>query len=30
MLEYEVQEGDSLWRISERFYGTGYRWMTIA
>ena len=29
MLEYEVQEGDSLWRISERFYGTGYKWMTI-
>lgn len=29
MLEYEVQEGDSLWRISERFYGTGYRWPAI-
>ncbi len=29
MLEYEVQEGDSLWRISERFYGTGYKWGTI-
>ncbi len=29
MMEYEVQEGDSLWRISERFYGTGYKWMTI-
>ncbi|MDE7248074.1 MAG: LysM peptidoglycan-binding domain-containing protein, partial [Lachnospiraceae bacterium] len=29
MLEYEVQEGDSLWRISERFYGTGYKWPTI-
>lgn len=29
MLEYEVQEGDSLWRISERFYGTGYKWTTI-
>lgn len=29
MLEYEVQEGDSLWRISEHFYGTGYRWTTI-
>ena len=29
MLEYEVQEGDSLWRISERFYGTGYKWSTI-
>lgn len=30
MMEYEVQEGDSLWRISQRFYGTGYRWTTIA
>ena len=29
MLEYEVQEGDSLWSISERFYGTGYKWTTI-
>lgn len=29
MLEYEVQEGDSLWRISERFCGNGYRWTTI-
>ncbi|MDE7197666.1 MAG: LysM peptidoglycan-binding domain-containing protein [Lachnospiraceae bacterium] len=29
MLEYEVQEGDSLWRISERFYGIGYQWPTI-
>ena len=29
MVEYEVQEGDSLWRISERFYGTGYMWTTI-
>lgn len=29
MMEYEVQEGDSLWRISERFYGTGYKWPTI-
>ncbi|MCM1124650.1 MAG: LysM peptidoglycan-binding domain-containing protein, partial [Eubacterium sp.] len=27
--EYEVQEGDSLWRISERFYGTGYKWTSI-
>lgn len=30
MREYEVQEGDNLWRISERFYGTGYKWPTIA
>lgn len=29
MREYEVQKGDSLWRISERFYGTGYQWLTI-
>lgn len=29
MIEYKVQEGDSLWRISERFYGTGYKWTTI-
>lgn len=29
MPQYEVQEGDSLWRISERFYGTGYKWTTI-
>ena len=29
MLEYEVQDGDSLWRISKRFYGTGYKWATI-
>ncbi len=29
MIEYEVQEGDSLWRISERFYGSGYKWTTI-
>lgn len=24
-----LTEGDSLWRISERLYGTGYRWPTI-
>ena len=29
MLEYEVQEGDSLWHIGERFYGTGYKWPII-
>lgn len=29
MLEYEVQEGDNLWRISERFCGSGYQWTTI-
>ncbi len=29
MTEYEVQKGDCLWRISERFYGSGYEWMSI-
>lgn len=29
LLEYEVREGDSLWRISERFYGIGYKWPAI-
>lgn len=29
MLEYEVQEGDCLWRINERFYGSGYEQRTI-
>ena len=29
VLEYRVQEGDSLWRISEDFYGTGYKWTAI-
>ncbi|MCM1121858.1 MAG: hypothetical protein NC416_04675 [Eubacterium sp.] len=29
MLPYEVQAGDSLWRISEHFYGTGYKWTAI-
>ncbi len=29
MLEYEVQEGDSLWCISERLCGSGYEWITI-
>ena len=29
MLEYQVQEGDCLWRISERFYGKGYKWANI-
>ena len=30
MVEYEVREGDSLWRISQRFYGTGYKWASVA
>lgn len=29
MLEYEVQEGDCLWRISERLCGSGYEWKAI-
>ena len=29
MLECEVEEGDCRWRISERFYGSGYEWRTI-
>ncbi len=29
MLEYEVQEGDCLWRISERLCGSGYEWTAI-
>ena len=29
MQEYEAQEGDSLWHISERFYGTGFQWTSI-
>lgn len=27
---YTVQAGDSLWKISERFYGTGDQWESIA
>jgi len=26
---YTVVRGDSLWSISERFYGTGYQWFKI-
>lgn len=26
---YEVEKGDSLWRIAERFYSTGEKWMRI-
>jgi len=28
--EVTVQPGDSLWLISERSYGTGYKWVDIA
>lgn len=27
---YLVQEGDSLWKIAEQFYGDGYVWVKIA
>ncbi len=27
---YTVQAGDSLWVVSEKFYGTGYQWKNIA
>ncbi len=27
---YEVQAGESLWKISEKVYGTGYNWTDIA
>ncbi|MFQ5795840.1 MAG: LysM peptidoglycan-binding domain-containing protein [Candidatus Bipolaricaulia bacterium] len=27
---YQVQEGDSLWKIAERFYGDGTKWTVIA
>ncbi|MBI4028910.1 MAG: LysM peptidoglycan-binding domain-containing protein [Candidatus Blackburnbacteria bacterium] len=27
---YKVQKGDNLWKISEKFYGSGYNWTDIA
>ena len=27
---YKVQEGDDLWKIAEKFYGSGYNWVDIA
>jgi len=27
---YEIKEGDYLWKISERFYQSGYNWVDIA
>ncbi len=27
---YEVQKGDHLWKIAEKYYGSGYNWVDIA
>jgi LysM repeat protein len=27
---YQVQSGDNLWKIAEKFYGSGYNWVDIA
>lgn len=28
--EYTIKKGDSLWKISKKFYGSGFRWTGIA
>jgi len=28
--KYEVEQGDSLWKISEKFFGYGYNWVDIS
>jgi len=28
--DYRVQKGDDLWKIAEKFYGSGYNWVDIA
>lgn len=28
--EYQVQKNDNLWKIAEKFYGSGYNWVDIA
>lgn len=27
---YEIKQGDSLWSISEKIYGSGYNWVDLA
>ncbi|KKQ25574.1 MAG: LysM domain protein [Candidatus Woesebacteria bacterium GW2011_GWA1_37_8] len=27
---HKVEKGDDLWKISEKYYGTGYKWVEIA
>ena len=29
-MKYKVEEGDTLWSISEKFYKSGYNWVDIA
>lgn len=29
-MEYQVQKGDDLWKIAEKFYSSGYNWVDIA
>lgn len=29
-VEYQVEKGDDLWHIAERFYGSGYNWVDVA
>lgn len=29
-IEYQVKKGDDLWRIAEKYYGSGYNWVDIA
>ncbi len=28
--KYQVEKGDNLWKIAEKFYGSGYNWVDIA
>src|SRR3989344_883220 len=27
---HKVEKGEDLWKISEKYYGTGYKWVEIA